>query len=317
MTSQVDTYTSTGCKLIKHPMLVTEWVANKKPVPQSLQVAPTEHCNLNCKFCSVANRSRKYVFDFDKLKKATLDFLLLGIKTVEITGGGEALLYPKINQYLEYILQFNLEVGLITNGTVINSVLDKDLMNRLSWIRISANVLDYRDKIDIPKDFPGTLGFSYVWTEGLSTKEQLIKIRDIAIENNAKYVRLVPNCLSTKEQQKQRNDFLAPLAEELGSPIFFQQKNFDTPPKCYWGYFKPFLYCDEYVYPCSSTVLNPDADKQFNSSYRWCHCSEIRDIWERPINSIVDTSRCEHCVFAEQNKLLEYMITPQGHENFI
>lgn len=317
MTSKLDTFTSTGYKLLRHGELLEKWSCGNA-VPQSLQVAPTEHCTLRCKFCSVANRSKKYVFDFEKLKEATFKFLLLGTQTVEITGGGDPLCYKQLNEYLEYLVKHGIKIGLITNGIGINRVIRKDLLNKIDWIRISSNTLDYKDELELPEGYTGTLGFSYCWTEGLSTKEQLIKIRDIARDNDVQYVRLVPNCLATKAEQKRNNLFLSMLAEEIGDPVFFQTKSFDTPAQCYWGYMKPFLYCDEYVYPCSSTVLNPDADKQFNDTYRWCHYTKAQTVWhEYPICSAVNTSRCEHCVFADQNRMLEYALRQQKHEEFI
>lgn len=316
-TNKVQIFTSTGQKILRHGDLLFYWNSGV-PTPQSLQVGLTENCTLSCKFCSVANRSKKYVIDYDSLIEATKAFDELGIKTVEISGGGDPLLYPRLNDYICFLLILKLEVGLITNGIGINKLLNKDLLKDMSWIRISANVLDYRDAIEIPEGFTGTLGFSYCWTEGLSTKEQLLRIKDIALKNNVKYIRLVPNCLSTKEELQKQHDFLEPLAQEIGEPIFYQKKMFDTFENCYWGYIKPFLYPDGYVYPCSSTVLNPDADKQFNVNYRWCHWTEIKKVWEEiPIKSIIDTSKCNHCVFTKQNMLLDYALKKQEHENFV
>ena len=315
--NKVPIFTSTGQKLFRHGDILFYWNRGV-PVPQSLQVGLTENCTLSCKFCSVVNRSKKYVIDYDSLVEATKAFNYLGIKTVEITGAGDPLLYPQLNDYICFLLTHKLKVGLITNGIGINKLLNKDLLKDMSWIRISANVLDYRDEIEIPEGFTGTLGFSYCWTEGLSTKEQLLRIKDIALKNNVKYIRLVPNCLSTKEELQKQHDFLEPMAQEVGEPLFYQKKMFDTPNNCYWGYIKPFLYPDGYVYPCSSTVLNPDADKQFNTSYRRCHWTEIKKVWEEmPIKSIIDTSRCLHCVFTEQNETLEYALNKQEHEDFI
>lgn len=317
MTSQVNTFTSTGHKLFRHGDLLEQWNCGI-PQPQSLQVAPTEHCTLKCKFCSVANREKKYVFDFDRLIEATDEFINLGIQTVEITGGGDPLCYPKLNQYLEHLYSYQLKVGMITNSIGLNKVVDKELLRSLSWLRISANVLDYKDTIELPEKFDGTLGFSYVWTDGISTMEQLERIKKIALDNGVEYIRLVPNCLSTHEEQVKHNTELAEVAKRAGAPVFFQRKNFDTPDGCFWGYLKPFLYCDEYVYPCSSTVLNPDADKQFNPRYRWCHYSEIRRVWEEDgIDSIIDTKNCTHCVFADQNRILEYALQEQEHEEFV
>lgn len=316
MSSKLHTFTSTGNKIMRQGELLSSW--NKGiPKPQSLQVALTEICNLKCVFCSVANRTHKYVWDYDKLLQATKNFIDLGIKTIEISGGGEPTLYPHINEYIMFLKKHNIQIGLITNGININSTISKHLLNDISWIRISANVLDYKDKIDIPEDYTGTLGFSYCWTEGISSVEQLRKIQDIAKSNNVKYIRLVPNCLATTEEQIVNNERLSKLAATIGEPLFFQAKVFDTPDNCYWGYMKPFLYPDEYIYPCSSSILNDAADKQFNPIYRWYHYEDTKKIYSEKIKSAINTKNCNHCVFTEQNKMMEYALNPQTHENFI
>ncbi len=314
--NKLKSFTSTGSKILRHGDVLSDWNEGM-PTPTSLQVALTEKCTLRCEFCSVVNREKSYEINFDDLMAATTKFIALGIKTVEITGGGDPLLYPRLNEYLAYLLHCGVKVGIITNGIGINKKIEPAILSDLSWIRISSNVLDYRDEIDLPKNFKGTLGFSYCWTEGLSTEEQLLKIKDIALKNDVKYIRMVPNCLSTKEELQKQHDFLIPLVEKVGEPFFYQQKEFGTPDNCYWGYLKPFLYCDGYVYPCSSTVLNANADKQFNPAYRWYHWKDITKTYEAKISSAVDTKACTHCVFCDQNDLLDYALNNQPHENFI
>jgi len=307
----IEIFTSTGQKLLRHPDLIQSWKEGC-PVPHSLQVALTEKCNLNCKFCSVANRERKYEWNLDDLISATEKFIRLGTKTVEITGGGEPLCYPDIFPYVHYLINRGMRIGLITNGIGIN--LHLDWVRFIDWLRISANVYDYLGKIELPSAHMGTLGFSYVWTEGISSLETLRKIKKIALENRVDYIRLVPDC--TKDIEKQ-NEFLEKIAEEIGPPLFLQRKIFKSPNHCYWGYLKPFLYCDGYVYPCSSMVLNLDADKQFHESYRVCHWTEIEKIWGETVKSLVDTAKCGHCVFSHQNEMLEYSLSKQSHEEFI
>lgn len=312
----VNIYTSTGQKLFRNGDMLAKWNEGI-PVPTSLQVAPTEFCSLRCKFCSVVNRSKKYVFPIEDLKAATQIFANLGTLTVEITGGGDPLCYPKLREYLEFLVSRGLKIGLITNSLGINRVIPKDLLNQISWIRISANVYDYKHLIEVPTGYTGTLGFSYVWTKGLSSYEQLLEIKQIAQDNNVQYIRLVPNCIATKEEQVINNMMLTEMADAIGKPVFFQRKEFETPPQCYWGYLKPFLYADGFVYPCSSTVLNPNANKQFNPIYRLTHWTDVKEFWNKGIHSLIDTKHCEHCVFAGQNKILEYALEKREHENFI
>lgn len=314
MSDKLNTFTSTGTKLLRQGELLVEW-KKRHPIPQSLQVGPTEKCTLKCSFCSVANRSKKFELPISDLISATEKFIELGTKTVEITGGGDPLCYPDFDTYLEFLKSVPVKIGLITNGIGINK--HKSSLENISWIRISANVLDYIGEIEIPEWFNQTLGFSYVWTEGLSTIQKLEQIKKIALGNDVEYIRLVPNCIATREEQEKNNRFLAEIAKKIGYPFFFQPKEFRIPTSCYWGYLKPFLYADGYVYPCSSTVLNPDADKQFNSIYRLCHWTEVDNVWKSDITSLVDTKRCEHCVFCDQNDMLAYVLNKQKHEDFI
>ena len=309
------TYVSTGQKLFRNPELLINWV-NGKPKPNSLQVALTEECTLRCSFCSVANREKKFVFEYNDLISATQKFIDLGIKTVEATGGGDPLCYDRLCDYIDFCYSNNLQIGLITNGIFINKVLTTDQRNKLTWIRISANTLDYRSHLDLPTDYTGTLGFSYCY-HSESTVERLKHIREVAIDNNVEYVRLVPNCIATLEEQNENNKKLLALATELGPPIFYQTKTFKTPANCYWGYMKPFLYPDNFVYACSSSPLNEDANKQFNPIYRWFHWTDTDKIYNSPITSCIDTSHCSHCVFSGQNELLEYALNEQTHDKFI
>ena len=225
-------------------------------------------------------------------------------------------MFRPINQYLDFLFKSGMKVGMITNGLGINHAIEKDLRNQLTWLRISSNTMDYKNFLHLPEDFKGTLGFSYCWTEGISTVERMKEIQRIALDNNVKYIRVVPDCLSDRERLERQNDFLAPLAKELGHPFFYQRKDFGTPKNCYLAYWKPFLYCDGYVFPCSSTVLNVDADRQFNEKYRWCHWRDIKRKYEEPVVSAVDTQMCDHCVFCPQNALLEFALNAQPMEEF-
>ena len=49
---KVNTYTSTGSKLVYHGNAIKRIVDHRLGTPISLQIAPTSRCNLNCIFCS-------------------------------------------------------------------------------------------------------------------------------------------------------------------------------------------------------------------------------------------------------------------------
>jgi len=311
---KVNTFTSTGIKFLRQALFDSDIIFFPKPL--SLQVALTERCNLRCSFCSVVNRKRKYEWDINELISATTKFKKLGIKTVEITGGGEPTVYPDFEWYVEFCHDLGLEVGLITNGLLLHKI-SSDVLNRLRWLRISMNCLDYVNNIEIPK-IRGTLGFSYVFGPDSSFKNLLL-VKSLAIEHKAAYVRVVPNCLSTEEELKEQHKKLSDFVEQLGHPVFYQQKEYGKSKICRWCLYKPFLYCDELVYPCSSIAINPDADKAFESSYAICHWKDVEEkMYKADPDTLIDTSKCNRCVFQEQNDLIQSLVEPLIlHPNFI
>jgi organic radical activating enzyme len=213
-------FTSTKTKLLHNLDRLVE-VQSGIYRPVSIQLAPTDKCNLNCIFCSVKNR------DMDELtyKEATAavsDLVRLGAKTVEITGGGDPTLYGPINELLDFCLSLNLRVGLITNGILLNKKIEYQILERLTWIRVSLNGLDCMDDIylNIPNNV--VLGFSYVWNE-LSSKDKLEKVKSYKEKHNAAYARIVPDCRNVKFIEDYREKIM-PLINDIEgmNGIFFQ-----------------------------------------------------------------------------------------------
>lgn len=296
---KVFTYTSTGVKLLHHPDVVKSF-KDGLATPISLQVAPTSKCNLKCSFCSNVNRTIHEELNPMDLVNVVRKLRELGLKTIEFTGGGDPTLYPCINELIKEFSEYGLKVGFITNGVELHR-LSRSSLDVLTWLRISTNSLDYVSYIDIPA-VSCTLGFSYV-INGKTTMDTLKKIKSMAYEHQAKYVRLVPNCQASYEEQDKNNRELPNLARELGEPFFYQTKEFRRPEECYWAYCKPFILHDGYTYPCSSVVLNDTADRQFHSRFRWVHMGDLPHVYSTELVGL-SSKDCDHCVFYNQNQML-------------
>jgi len=241
-----------------------------------------------------------------------------GLKTVEITGGGDPTMYGRINSLIELCLQMRLEVGMITNGVALKKNVDKDLLNRLAWVRVSTNSLEYVDALDLP-EIAGTLGFSLVLHKDLDLII-LDKIVDLSEKHSPAYIRIVPDCLIPKDQIDEVNELnkrkIEWVKDASGQPFFYQDKQFDTPERCWWGYFKPFLLHDCYVYPCSSVVLNTGADGKFHEKYRWYRMEDVEAMYQNKMVSF-PTDSCDKCVFTGQNEMVDDLIHPNKMVNFI
>lgn len=312
------TYTSTGKKFLRHLGVMHQFQTLRLASPIQLHIAPTSKCNLKCSFCSVANRDRHEELNFPFIVDFVSKLKAQGLESVEITGGGEPLLYPKFGDLVKFFTDnLGLKVGLITNGTLLSKA-DFSALDKLTWIRISLNALDYVDKVEIPEFSPNTtLGFSYVVNDD-SSEWSYAQLKYYTLKYKPSYVRILNNCLVDGDKLKEKNELLKDRISSLGEPFFLQAKTKQRPSNCYLGYFKPFLYCDEYVYPCSSTVLNIDAERQFHHKYRLCHASKFIEMYYNPVKSLVDTSLCSGCVYTKQNELLDYILSERTeHEEFI
>lgn len=306
-------YTSTGMKLLHHPKVVS-WLLNRRAIPVSLQVSPTSRCSLNCMFCSNVNRNKDEELKLNELDRILGRLVGLGLKTVEWTGGGDPTLYKNINEAIRYASSYHLKQGFITNGIFLKEALTEKELKLLFWVRVSMNSLDYVDEVVLP-EIPGVLGFSYVMNERTNA-EVLWRLQDHVDKYKPEYVRVVPNCQATDEEQKKNNLKYSQFVERMGVPYFYQAKTFSKPKHCWWCYFKPFINHDGWVYPCSSVVLNLGADLSFHEKFRWCRMEDLIEMYTGKMESF-NTINCNHCVFKAQNDVIESVMNPDGMEDFV
>jgi MoaA/NifB/PqqE/SkfB family radical SAM enzyme len=247
-------------------------------------------------------------WQFEDLWKALWSFKELGVKAVEITGGGDPTCYGKINELIDLCFCQIGKVGIITNGVALDKI-SRENLNRLTWLRISLNSLDYVDKLDIPK-IKGTLGFSYVWTKQANIDDKLSWLVKMKRKHKAAFVRVVPNCLSATDIERFK-ETMEPL-KQWYPELFFQTKNYMKPDRCIFGYFKPFLNSDGYVYHCSAIPL---INRKFDERFRLCHWKDIKQAWSKP--EWFSTQKCGLCFFKDQNLLLESLLVKVPHEEWI
>ena len=301
-------YTSSESKLLHHLyrlQLAQEGIF--KPI--MLELAPTNKCDLNCVFCSVANRDLSKELTLEEMISAVKQFKSLGLLSVELTGGGDALCHPNIGELVDRLHSMKLKLGLITNGLKLQTLTQTQL-RKFTWIRISLNTLDYVEELQVKIPSAVTLGFSYVWNQ-LSTPKKLQQVSEYAKKYKVQYVRVVEDCLSPERIDKARNE-VAPLMHKYPQ-FFFSMKGYDKPKECWLGYLRPFLNADGYIYRCSA---NPLIERKFHPHFRMCHYRNITQFWNK-IEKAFATDKCGLCFFKEQNELLASIINPVKHPNFI
>jgi radical SAM protein with 4Fe4S-binding SPASM domain len=90
-------------------------------VPPSLQIEPTNICNLRCICCSTSRgkRTRGYM-DFSLYQKIIDEAKQLGVRHIHLYLHGEPLLHPRIINMIAYTKVNGLAVHLTTNGLLLN-----------------------------------------------------------------------------------------------------------------------------------------------------------------------------------------------------
>jgi MoaA/NifB/PqqE/SkfB family radical SAM enzyme len=140
-------FTSTGDKLLYHRIAMKKFRDELKASPIVLHVMPTSACNLKCDFCSVKDRNLHESLNFEtQIIPLIKELKKRGLKAVILSGGGEPLLYSKFKKLIEFLDKNELEIGLITNGTLLNKY-ENALLDKITWIRISINSIEYGEQL--------------------------------------------------------------------------------------------------------------------------------------------------------------------------
>lgn len=106
----------------------------KKPLfdlnfPITLQIEPTNLCNLNCICCSRNRMEReKGYMDISLFKKIINQASIIGVKRIHLYLHGEPLMHNKIIDMIRYIKEKGLAFTIATNGVLLNKKLMEDIL---------------------------------------------------------------------------------------------------------------------------------------------------------------------------------------------
>lgn len=327
--NQEHTYTSTGIKFWRHQDAMESYKAGTGHTVISTHISPEGACPLKCPYCSVTYRDTHSRIELDVIKDYVIKLKTRGLKACILTGGGEPTVYHKFNELIEFLRSQDLSIALITNGVTLGHITSDNLQG-FSWIRVSVNMFDKWEE-RIGKNFDPTMlsndcviGCSMVYTvEHESTDEimtdrieLLRKVGKIADRLNAKYIRLLPNCLLEQKDLIVQHDALDNTLSELNDSRFFHQYKIHGTPQCHTchqSYFRPYLSEEPFhedevpgtVYPCDSVVLN-NSYQFFAKRYQLCRPGDILDYLDHKIKAKFDPIKdCEGCVFTENVNMLD------------
>jgi organic radical activating enzyme len=327
-------FTSTGIKFWKHRYQMDNYRNGDPNTIISTHISPEGSCNLNCHYCSVKKRDSSYRIEMPVIKDYITKLKSRGLKAVIITGGGEPTLYKHFNELVTWLSEQDLKIGLITNGTLTDRV---DVWDKFSWIRVSINIFDdYENLISLPiEKIPSdvVVGSSFIETNNLV--DNIEGIKRVVDKIQAKYVRILPNCLLNHEDLLDYHEKIDKLIDEcdLDERFFHQYKVHETPNACicHQSYFRPYLSEVDggTVYPCDSLVLN-DNNELFHRKFQLCKAEDILEYLNGSIEQKFSPDKdCSGCVFNDNitmldnwkhngiSKFEEFEGTKMNHEEFV
>lgn len=123
---------------------IIQILQGKMPIPQTLELFISDRCNHSCIGChsKILHNSNKNFLDFKIIKRLLKEISELGVRGLEISGGGEPLLHPNILQIVKSAKQNKMKVGIFTNGVLLNDKLINEFLNDLLFVRVAFNATD-------------------------------------------------------------------------------------------------------------------------------------------------------------------------------
>lgn len=175
---------------------ILEWMEGKKCGPFTIELFPTFKCNQSCIFCPrihIEKDETLEVFDEAHSIKIVNEAAELGVKQIDLIGGGEPLACNAIPKVIMLIKQHGISGYLNTNGTLFSEDLIKNMVEQeWDYIKFSLHGPDKathdsitRNNGSFKKVKFALKEFKY-WKKKLKKDKPLIEIGPVLCKKNYK-----------------------------------------------------------------------------------------------------------------------------------
>lgn len=191
-------------KISYHWALVDSIVSGKFHMPITCEVDPSNRCMLHCNFCMYKDFiAREAVhLPLEIYNKFLSEARTTGLRSITFTGGGEPLMNPVFNMMARSALKNGIEIGLVTNGFMLDTVED---ITHYKFVRVSLDASDAKTykqlkNVDVFNSIISNIewavregafiGLSYVVNE--DNKDGVIGARQLAEQLGVRYIQFKP-----------------------------------------------------------------------------------------------------------------------------
>ncbi|MBC8501297.1 MAG: radical SAM protein [DPANN group archaeon] len=126
-------------KVLTHYKEIKEIIRGEFPYPRTVHFFISERCNHTCVGCHSLDlhKEEKPFLNLEIFKSLLNQVKDKGVEGVEISGGGEPLMHPKIEEVIRHASKSGLKVGLFTNAILFNEKNAKNILENCFFIRIA------------------------------------------------------------------------------------------------------------------------------------------------------------------------------------
>jgi hypothetical protein len=277
------------------------------------------------------------------------DFRTLGARALELTGGGNPLLYRDretgegINNLLIVAARMRYQVGIITNSESLAAITPAQFPF-IAWVRISLAKLE-EGRVASDYDLRGfpeeRVGFSWVLHEK-SPPDMLKKVQEVADRfPKTRFFRTVADCTKpgSHDTAAQQWPLLMQEVADVGQRWYLKENCSGEPfeHSCTVGLVRPYVAAppagaadQEYkVYTCTSHVLQR---QNYDTDYALCNVSDVLHAWPAMWRAWLHTgfpyevrnnggrgwrATCgSFCFYGENNRLLHDVVSPPADAAF-
>jgi MoaA/NifB/PqqE/SkfB family radical SAM enzyme len=330
-------------KILRHVGRIAQYVRFGGTAPVLVELDLTNACTHRCPQCAGGRAQNPATLSTDEARRYIDEIAAIGTKAITFTGGGEPLAHQASLELIAYAAKSGLEVGLITNASLVCEKIAAQLVRSCTWIRVSLDAAD-----------PAT----FALTHGRDAREFGRVLDHISLLKNARR-ETASNCTLgvgylTDERtipgmpraaailQQIGVDYLQfrpfhgdrhPIGQELQSAKVFQTDRFrilTTAPKylfmacaadrgytrCHAAWFLGVIQADGKMPVCCHARGRPEF--YFGDLRK----TTFADAWwggrHRELVRTLDVRGClPLCRSDMHNRALHAVVTPREHENFL
>lgn len=129
----------TADKVLYHPERITQWLKGEMVAPITIQFQISNICNQKCVYCIAEAQKDGFQIKTEDALTIIKKLSYINVKGITFTGGGEPTLHPDFDKIIEYTAQKKIEIGIETNGVLMDDHLIDTILRNVTWIRFSID----------------------------------------------------------------------------------------------------------------------------------------------------------------------------------